>query len=248
MHKEKTRYSNYDDFSFIYNRYWGGHTSSTLFPQINDLFLSGLAPDSKILDLCCGTGHLVAKLSDANYDVWGLDGSEKLLAYARENAPNATFVLDDARYFNLPVHFDLVVSVFDSLNHILTLGELKMVFERVYTVLKPNCVFFFDLNTERQYLNLWNGTYYSIIEDDHVCAIRNRYDMDKKCATFNATIFRKNGTWERSDVAVNQTCYSVEDIKESLIHVGFQNIMTRDLDMNLTQSSDVTRIFFSCTK
>ena len=248
MDKDKARYSNYNNFSYIYNRYWGGHTSVTLFPQIKNLFLSRLPPGSKILDLCCGTGKLASKLSEEDYDVWALDGSDELLVYARKDAPDVTFVLDDARYFSLPVQFGLIVSVFDSLNHILSLEELNMVFQRVYASLVPNGDFFFDLNTEKQYLNLWNGTYFSIIEDDHVCAIRNTYNIKNKRATLNATTFRKEQAWNRSDVIVNQKCYSVPDIRQCLIDNGFKDIVTRDLEMNMIENDETTRIFFSCRK
>jgi len=47
--------------------------------------------------------------------VTGLDGSEELLRYAKANAPEARFVLDDARSFRLSSDVDAVICLNDSL-------------------------------------------------------------------------------------------------------------------------------------
>jgi trans-aconitate methyltransferase len=59
------------------------------------------------------------------------DSSAGMLAIARTRAPDARFVQADARSLELPDRFDAAVSVFDSLNHIVTVEELRAVFDRV---------------------------------------------------------------------------------------------------------------------
>ena len=92
------------------------------------LVLQYAPPHSHILDLCCGTGHLTKKLIDNHFVVTGIDGSAQMIEYARQNAPNAAFIVDDARYFNINEQFQYVISTGDSLNHILKLDELKVFF------------------------------------------------------------------------------------------------------------------------
>ena len=92
------------------------------------LVLQYAPPHSLILDLCCGTGHLTKKLIDNSFVVTGIDGSTQMIEYARQNAPDAAFIVDDARYFNINEQFQYVISTGDSLNHILKLDELKVFF------------------------------------------------------------------------------------------------------------------------
>lgn len=88
------------------------------------------------LDLCCGTGHLTKKLIDNHFVVTGIDGSAQMIEYARQNAPDAAFIVDDARYFNINEQFQYVISTGDSLNHILKLDELKVFF----IISTPYCI------------------------------------------------------------------------------------------------------------
>jgi ubiquinone/menaquinone biosynthesis C-methylase UbiE len=50
-------------------------------------------PPARTLDVACGTGFLTRHLRG---DVTGLDQSDAMLSFARENAPHATFVQGDA--------------------------------------------------------------------------------------------------------------------------------------------------------
>ena len=141
-------YSDYDRFARVYNRHWGGEYARRVFPLLENLVLRHLPGKARILDLCCGTGQLARILTAFDYRVTGLDWSEGMLAFARENAPAGNFISADARAFKLPGVYHAVVSTFDSLNHIMTLEELTMVFHNVHAALRKGGRFFFDLNTE----------------------------------------------------------------------------------------------------
>ena len=57
-----------------------------------------LAPDARILDLCCGTGRSTAALRRVypKAEIVGLDASEGMLQRAREKHLNSTYILGDA--------------------------------------------------------------------------------------------------------------------------------------------------------
>jgi predicted TPR repeat methyltransferase len=184
-----TIYSAYDPFAWIYNQHWGNSFLPVVLPILENLVLSKLPKHARILDLCCGTGQLTHQLKTLNYRITGVDGSPEMLSYARENAPGVEFLQADARSFKLQRKYHAVVSVFDSLNHIMTLKELKSVFSCSYVALHSGGYFMFDLNTEAGYLYEWNGDF-TIVEDDHVCLVRNTYSATRHTATFDATIFR----------------------------------------------------------
>jgi trans-aconitate methyltransferase len=64
----------------------------------------------RILDLGCGTGHLMARIAEAGAEVIGLDSSAAMLEQARAAYPALSFVQGDARAFAFDQPFDAVFS------------------------------------------------------------------------------------------------------------------------------------------
>jgi SAM-dependent methyltransferase len=223
---ESQRYSAYDDFAWVYNKHWGGQFTPSALPVVTDRAFPRVRPGARVLDLCCGTGQLAREMSELGYSVTGIDGSEEMLRYARKNAPSAEFILDDARTFRLTNSFDLVVSMFDSLNHVMTIAELSDVFRNVHDCLKPNGLFLFDMNTEAGFLANWHG-YYGFVEDDHVCVFPNSYDSTTRVGKFDMTMFRlQDGNWKRSDFVLTERCYSADELLSALQSSGLSNVQT----------------------
>lgn len=67
-------------------------------------------PGERIVDLGCGTGHLARRIAGAGATVVGLDQSESMVAQARQNYPDLTFVVGDARDFRFDEPFDAIFS------------------------------------------------------------------------------------------------------------------------------------------
>jgi ubiquinone/menaquinone biosynthesis C-methylase UbiE len=126
----------YQGLGWFYDRYWRGLLSKAM-PGLDKLVLSQLSRGARILDLCCGTGHITAVLARRGFRVTGLDGSEDMLRFARDNAPNVEFVAADMRCSCFSSSFDAVISTFDSLNHLLCLGDVKAALQGVHHALKP---------------------------------------------------------------------------------------------------------------
>jgi SAM-dependent methyltransferase len=246
-----TTYSSYDPFAWIYNKHWGNSFLPVVLPILDNLVLSKLPKNARILDLCCGTGQMARQLTNLGYRVTGVDGSPEMLGYARENAPGVEFLQADARSFTLPRKYPAVISVFDSLNHIMSTKELKSVFVHTYAALRSGGLFMFDLNTEAGYLFEWNGDF-SIIEDDHVCVVRNTYNHLSGTADFDATIFRlQAGSWYRNDLVLYQKYHPTAKVKTALKSAGFTDIETYGFDWQSgihALDKDARRAFFLCRK
>jgi SAM-dependent methyltransferase len=246
-----TTYSSYDPFAWIYNKHWGNSFLPVVLPILDNLVLSKLPKNARILDLCCGTGQMARQLTNLGYRVTGVDGSPEMLGYARENAPGVEFLQADARSFTLPRKYPAVISVFDSLNHIMSTKELKSVFVHTYAALRSGGLFMFDLNTEAGYLFEWNGDF-SIIEDDHVCVVRNTYNHLSGTADFDATIFRlQAGSWYRNDLVLYQKYHPAAKVKTALKSAGFTDIETYGFDWQSgirALDKDARRAFFLCRK
>lgn len=238
---KKGRYNDYDSFAWVYNKHWGSF-SRGIIPVLEKVLLPHIPPKSNILDVCCGTGFLAHILMAQGYNITGIDGSGEMIKFARKNAPDANFIVEDAKKFTLPTHFNAAISLFDSLNHVMELEGLELVFKNIFSVLCPGGLFVFDLNMEEGFKKRWEGAF-NIVEDDHVCAIRSSYDTDKRIGKFDITILRFIDQWNRYDITLLQKCYSEEDIILAMKRAGFENIQTLDAIADLGRK-DVGRTFF----
>ncbi|MEM6252551.1 MAG: class I SAM-dependent methyltransferase [Cyanobacteria bacterium P01_D01_bin.156] len=187
------RYTDYNNWAWLYNKTVGPDYSKPQLALLERVLLPHIPKQGKILDLCCGTGQLIQPLIEAGYDVVGLDGSEEMLAYARQNAPQADFLLEDARTFDLEASIDGVFSTSASLNHLMSLPELTQVFERVYRALKPDGIFVFDLNHPEQLERWWQGQpTEGEISRYFAWMITPRYDSNSAEGAFEVTIYQSS--------------------------------------------------------
>jgi SAM-dependent methyltransferase len=240
-------YSEYDDFAWFYNRYWGEEFCRPALAIFNNLLFPHLPAGSDVLDLCCGTGHLAAALCERGYRVTGLDGSTAMLKFARRNAPEAEFIRADAREFRLPDRFQAVIATFDSLNHVMTLAELMQVFRNVHAALLPGGVFLFDLNMEDEAEQL--GQTLEMIEDDHVCVVRGSYDGETRLKKYELTMFRLlTGNWQRTDLNLWQRYYTEVEILTALADAGFKQVKTYDARREFGMTLSDGRMFYLTRK
>lgn len=220
------RYSAYDNFAWLYNKEFS-EFARVIFPLLKDIAGDKLPDGARILDLCCGTGQLAKVLTEKGYKVTGIDGSAEMLRYAKINAPDAEFINEDARTFKLPSTYDVVFSIFDSLNHILKKTELLRTFKNTYKCLVSGGIFIFDLNTERLFMTNWKNLNNIKETSDYFYAVHSEYDPKKRRAPFQCTIFQRKGSgWQRSDVFLEETFYPNAEVKSLLKRAGFTNIKT----------------------
>ncbi|MCT7983860.1 class I SAM-dependent methyltransferase [Laspinema sp. A4] len=110
--------------------------------RFRQLALQGLTlhPQSKILDLCCGSGQATAYLVQSSQNVTGLDASPLSLNRARNNVPEASYI--EAFAENIPIgdgEFDLVHT--SAALHEMDPEQLRQILQEVYRVLKPGGTF-----------------------------------------------------------------------------------------------------------
>jgi SAM-dependent methyltransferase len=72
----------------------------------------------RILDLCCGTGRHSSRLSEAGYEVTGVDANARAIAEASRLCPSARFVRADMRDLsNVGGPFDAVICMWQSFGY-----------------------------------------------------------------------------------------------------------------------------------
>jgi demethylmenaquinone methyltransferase/2-methoxy-6-polyprenyl-1,4-benzoquinol methylase len=110
--------------------------------RFRELPLTGLTltPETKILDLCCGSGQATAVLVEYSQNVTGLDASPLSLKRAQNNVPQAQYV--EAFAENMPFadnSFDLVHT--SAALHEMNPEQLQQILNEIYRVLKPGGIF-----------------------------------------------------------------------------------------------------------
>jgi SAM-dependent methyltransferase len=103
-----------------------------------------------VLELGCGTGRVAATLSNAGYEVTGLDLSRAMLERARLAAPKAVFVEGDLVSANLGREFDLILAPLGTLLHI-ELERRVAAFANISRHLRPGGVLVADLPLEQDW-------------------------------------------------------------------------------------------------
>src|ERR1022692_856425 len=212
----------YDDFAWFYNRYWNEEFHALAFPILERIWLPRLPRKGRVLDVCCGTGYLAALLTARGYRVTGIDASAEMIAHARR--------------FRVLGKFDAAVSTFDSLNHILSEQDLQAAFQRTAAALKPGAPFAFDMLLESAYQTNWTDAF-TLVRDDHVLVLSGSgFDFRTRLAQCRITMFRLlDGVWKRSDVEVQERCYTTSQIDAALSRAGFEQTAcydARDLGMS----------------
>ena len=187
----------YDTWAGLYDLTMGSTYGESQLKILERILLPELPERCRLLDLCCGTGQLAVSLSLKGYQVTGIDSSVQMLKYARKNSRYqgslARFVLGDARDFSLNNPVNAVISTSASLNHIMSLDELKNVFLQVNRSLIDGGAFFFDINHHGQMQKWWNNQMAEgEIKSNYAWGIIPNYNSESrkgafKVITYNST-------------------------------------------------------------
>ena len=123
-----------------------GGPNDRIYTMLRAVLWESLGPDVRgmdVLDLGCGHGWLSAHLVAAGARVHGIDGSQALLAHAREIAPGADFAQYDLAADALPTdrRYDRIVAHMV----LMDLPRVDHVLSFVRSVLKPRGRFVFTM-------------------------------------------------------------------------------------------------------
>jgi SAM-dependent methyltransferase len=240
--------SSYDDVAAMYHLLWANSYLPGALAALDRLFFWQVPTNSRVLDVCCGSGHVTSELARRGYELTGVDNSIALIEIARQSLPQVDFQVQDVRHLELKGPFDAALSTFDSLNHILSLEDLHAVFIGVYAALRPGGLFVFDMNLEEAYsldLHQWTVN----VRNDAVGLSRGVYDPVTHTAHTELIWFTQDGArdcWQRRQSIVEERCYEKQDIVKALQFAGFRNVETYAAEeLSVDKEFGYGRYFFS---
>lgn len=173
-----------------------------------------------LVDLGCGTGTLASIVSDAEYDVVGVDVSDEMLRIARAHAPRARFVEASLFDYVLP-ECAAVTAVGEVLNYLFA-GEPQLApfFTRVHDALERGGVFVFDVCAPGRVPNGDAARY--VDHGDWVVYAHSIEDREQATLSRRITTFTRDGdAWRRTDEEHRQRLFAGADVEQQLRDAGF---------------------------
>jgi len=208
---------------------------------------TSLIESKTLLDLGCGAGNDDAALKKY-FKITGVDVSDDMLKLAKKLNPKAKYIKGDMRFVRLKKTFD-AVTIFDSINYMVTKDDLQAVFETAYKHLKPGGVLLTvaeetpDHFTQNKTL-LTNN----LKGDTHVTFIENYFDPEPKDTSYEATfvfLIRSKGNLRIETDKHICGIFSLETWIDLLQETGFK---VNKLDFNVSSPEARTYPLLACIK
>lgn len=212
--------------------------------RISSFFIS---PPKDVLDLGCGTGLAVNYLGCSPDHYLGVDASEPMLKIAKKNFPTFDFQQESILMFNQAREFDLVLSAFDTMNHLLRLKDWQKAFRTARQHLSAQGYFMFDVVTQYDHQFNWPGQVNVTESNEWLYFQRSEFDYKKKMAFLKNTIFQKeNNSWLRYDEEIQQISLPVRTIIDLLHKEDLECSHMVDLESGSTPKNSSATILFVC--
>ncbi|MDO4633961.1 MAG: class I SAM-dependent methyltransferase [Eubacteriales bacterium] len=247
----------YGDFAEVYDSFQEDIPYAEWLEHVTELLSKYEIKDGLVLELGCGTGTFTEMLSEAGYDMIGVDNSEEMLQRAMEKrtqtGSDILYLLQDMREFELYGTVRAVVSVCDSMNYITEEEDLEEVFALVNNYLDPGGIFLFDLKTACYYREVMgNGTFAENRETGSYIW-ENAWYEDEQINEYDLTLFlrQEDGSYRKSEETHLQRAYDTARIAELIRSSGMEYLGC--LDAESLEEADETseRVYIlarECTK
>lgn len=99
-----------------------------------------------LLDLGCGTGEHLDKLTKFGITCTGLDNSSDMLEVAeKRHSSKINFIKQDIRSFDFYEEFDMIVSLFGSFDYLLNDEDVNKAFWNTWKSMKPGGIGLFEI-------------------------------------------------------------------------------------------------------
>lgn len=210
-------------------------------------------PVLNIVDVGCGTGNITIPLSRRGYKMTGIDSSSEMLSLAAKKAEDEAYEIRflgaDMRSFELGFYADAAICSFDSVNYLLSLGDIESAFYRIYSNIREGSLFIFDASTPYKYKKILSGNSFVYENDDVFMTWENYFNEKSGICDFYLTFFIREGKmYRRKEEEQRQRCYSLKTLKRAAEKVGFEVVLEcADTDFS-SVCEDSERCFFVCRK
>ena len=199
----------------------------------------------KVLELGCGTGNILTLFPKAK-KVYGLDISKEMLAIAKNKIPHAIFVEGNMTNFHIAETFDLILCMFDAINHLDSANDWEQTFKHVAQHLEAKGVFIFDSNSLERFEILKALPIFTRAVGPHVASLD--YKKTKNKLEFHFSFFMKlfGNFYTLHERTIPEISFPLPTIK-AMLRKNFviKKVISVKQEKRFPQS---VRYFFVCVK
>jgi SAM-dependent methyltransferase len=232
----------YAKFSAFYDELMGDRSET--IDQLRSYLAKHLPTATSLLELGCGTGALLAGFA-GDLTLAGVDQSPEMLAIAAERVPGATLTRADMSKISLGARYDVVICMFDTLNHLPRFDDWVEVFKRAHEHLVEGGLFIFDVNTIGRLRGL--GRQQPYVEDfAGNSLIMNVTPTDSDVFVWEVKIFEHLGEdiFKLHHETILELGVPLTRIRAAL--EPYFDVLDEDDQDGRLVSDDADRIFFAC--
>ncbi len=213
-----------------------------------------------VLELGTGTGRILELIKDDFSYSAGLDISEPMLKHARQRLPDSHLYKQDMRDFEISKRFDLILCLFDSINHLETFEGWEKTFRQVEKHLAPEGIYIFDMNTPERLarLSLFPPMIKNFGDDDRLImdVVEDEERPDESgLFHFNITIFKHliDDTYQKYTDRIIEYAPTSEQVlsclgdffSEVMIYDEDEQVVGKDISL---EDAKEGRLFFVCNR
>jgi ubiquinone/menaquinone biosynthesis C-methylase UbiE len=181
--------------------------------------IEGNNPGGKtLLDLGCGTGEVLKKFLE-EYECTGVDISEDMLLVTREKlndlGKDVPLLCQDMKELSLDKKYDIVISLFDTVNHLVSIGDLEKLFERIKIHLNTKGIYIFDV-VDRNFMDEMFPDGFFIDQREDMTVIWEHYFEDQlDCIETTFFVEEKEGLYKKYREKHIKKIYTHKEIQEA---------------------------------
>ena len=176
----------------------------------------------------------------------GLDLSKGMLAIAKKEVPQAKLYHQSMVNFKIPEKFDVILCIFDSINHIMKFSDWQKIFSSAHNHLNDGGVFIFDVNTQVKLVRHSKEPTWVRKFDGGIMLMKVQ-DVDKDIFNWNIKVFEytKGDQYLLREEDIKETNFPAKKIRQSLSR--FSSVKVVDTDRK-RPSGKSDRLYFICKK
>ena len=221
-----------------------------------------------VVERGCGTGAFTRALSALGYDLCGIDVSAEMLAEAqRRQAAEGGSILyleQDMRELDLYCTAGTFVSVYDSMNYLLTETDLLQTLRLVNNFLYPGGIFIFDFNTLYKYRDVMGDTTFAVhLADGSTMLWENAFYMEgeteetpETCVNeATLTFFVREAAadtgiplYRRFSEVHDQRGWTLDEVTRLVTEAGLEVVTALDADTHDAPTDTSERIYMVARK
>ena len=216
----------YNEFAYFYDEFNGEADYDALYRYVKGQLDQHGVEKGIVVDLGCGTGDLTLMLTQAGYDMIGVDQSEEMLSVLQEKAADLgltgqlLLLQQDILHLDLYGTINAAVSTFDTYNHIGPAENFEAAVARAAFFMEKGGVFIFDLNTPYKHQQVLGNQTITIDAPDCACLWTNHYDEEAQRVDIRLDITDKDMDEEFTEEFSEYT-YPLEFVRQVLDRHGF---------------------------